>query len=282
MKQEPPKPMLAFRNFGADAAVHADGPGDLGDIRLRLFTEGGDGVDRGDPLGEEGVGNQFGELAAPDVGGDDLLFRNPVCVDVHQGLSGLQAAVRFPRADEDPVRLFQIADGGSLREKLGVGKDVEADAVLPAVQDSFHRERGPDGKGALFDHDLGGFRKFQNLAGGLFPVLEIGGHPGAEAEGLGRRVHADKDDIIFPDSPFDVRAEEEVPAARRLDKLIQTGLVNGEIVGVPGRDSLGVDVHHRDPAAGAFGGDHRHRGAADITGPDTENRLFKSHGILAK
>ena len=51
----------------ADAAVHPDGPGDLADIGLGLFAEGGDGVDRRDPLGKKGIGDELGKLAAPDV-----------------------------------------------------------------------------------------------------------------------------------------------------------------------------------------------------------------------
>ncbi len=82
--------------LGADPAVHADGACDLGDIRLSLFTEGGNSIDRGDPLGEEGIGNQLGELAAPDIGGDDLLPRDPVCVDLRQCLPCFQSALRFP------------------------------------------------------------------------------------------------------------------------------------------------------------------------------------------
>ncbi len=85
-----------IQKLWADAAVHADGPGDLGDIGLRLFAEGGDGVDRGDPLGKEGIGDELGELAAPDVGGDDLFLRNPVCVDVHEDLPAPPVRAPFP------------------------------------------------------------------------------------------------------------------------------------------------------------------------------------------
>ena len=66
---------------------------DLRDVRLGLFTKRGDGVDGGDPLGEEGVGHQLREFAAPDVGCDDLFFGNPVRIDVHQDLPGLHASI---------------------------------------------------------------------------------------------------------------------------------------------------------------------------------------------
>jgi len=51
-----------FEEFGADAGVGADGVGDLLDIGFGALTEGGDGIDGGDALGKEGVGDELGEL----------------------------------------------------------------------------------------------------------------------------------------------------------------------------------------------------------------------------
>ena len=39
-------------------------------------------------VGEEGVGGELGELAAPEVGAQDALGRHPVAVDGGQGLDG--------------------------------------------------------------------------------------------------------------------------------------------------------------------------------------------------
>ncbi len=90
--------------------------------------------------------------------------------------------------------------GCALRHKFGVGKDVETDAILPAVQDSFHRKAVFTGRVLFSMTILEDSENSRIWRACLFPVLEIGGHPGAEAEGLGRRVHADENDIIFPDS----------------------------------------------------------------------------------
>jgi hypothetical protein len=192
----------------------------------------------------------------------------------------LQAAICFARTDEDAIRIFQIADGRSFRQELGIGEDVETDAVLTAVQDPFHGECGLHRQGALFDDDLGRFRELKDLSGGFFPVLKIGGHAGPETEGFGRCVHADEDDVVLPDTCFDIGAEEEIPSACCPDEAIQIGFEDGEIVGIPGRNPFGVDVHDRHPVAGALAGNHGHGRAADITGPDAEDVLFEGHSVL--
>jgi hypothetical protein len=50
------------QKFVADARVHADGDGDLLDIRARLLAQRRDRVDRRNALREEGVGDQLGQL----------------------------------------------------------------------------------------------------------------------------------------------------------------------------------------------------------------------------
>lgn len=50
---------------------------------------------------------------------------------------------------------------------------------------------------------------------------------------LGGRVDGDEDHVGALDLRVDVGREEEVPAPALLDHLQQTGLVDGEIVGVP-------------------------------------------------
>lgn len=39
-------------------------------------------------VGKEGIGGEFGELAAPEVGAQDALGRHPAAVDRGQGLDG--------------------------------------------------------------------------------------------------------------------------------------------------------------------------------------------------
>jgi len=51
---------------------------------------------------------------------------------------------------------------------------------------------------------------------------------------------------------------------------------------IPGGDLFLIDVHHNDFVLRALGGDHRHGGAAHITGTDTEDAFLKipAHEIL--
>ena len=58
--------------FRANATVGADGPSHLAHICPTGFAEGGNGVDRADALGQEGIGRELGELTAPEVGAQDF------------------------------------------------------------------------------------------------------------------------------------------------------------------------------------------------------------------
>ena len=105
----------------ADARVHADGAADFIDIGAGGFAEGGNRVDRGNPLGEEGVGDELGKLGRPEVGGEDALAGNPVGIDRDERLDGGVSFGRGFAADEDAVRAFEVLDGGAFREELGIG-----------------------------------------------------------------------------------------------------------------------------------------------------------------
>jgi hypothetical protein len=124
--------------------------------------------------------------------------------------------------------------------------------VVARGEDTLHGLSGFHRQGALFHDDLGRLGTLQDLAGGFFPVLQVGGHAGAHPEGLGGGVDADEDDVVLPDGRFDVGAEKEVAAAGRLYHLVQAGLEDGHAVGVPLGDAVGVDVHHGDFVLGHF------------------------------
>jgi len=260
--------------FSSDPAVHAHGAGHLRDIRLGFLAQGRDGVDGGDTLGQEGVGHQFGQLAAPDIGGDDPIPGNPAGVDFHNGVPGRSSPFSFPGTNEDPVGIFQIPDRRSFGEKFRVGQDVKGNAVGLAVENPLHGQGRLDRQGALFDDDLVRDGVFQDLAGCLLPVLEIGGHAGAGAEGFRGGVDADEDDVAVANSTFDVGAEKEILPPHGADKFIQPRFVDRQIIGIPCGDPLGIYVHHRHPVVGTLGGDHGHGGSADIAGAYTEDVLF--------
>ena len=62
-----------LQEFGPDARICADSPGDLADVRPCPLANGREGVDAGYPLCEEGVSRQLGELGGPRAHGQDLL-----------------------------------------------------------------------------------------------------------------------------------------------------------------------------------------------------------------
>ena len=56
------KAWACLQELGADTTVGANGMGHLVDIRSGGLAESSDRVDRADPLGQEGIGGQLGEL----------------------------------------------------------------------------------------------------------------------------------------------------------------------------------------------------------------------------
>jgi len=118
---------------------------------------------------------------------------------------------------------------------------------------------------------------FQDLAGCLFPVLKVGGHAGTGAEALRGRIDADEDDIVFPDAPGYVRIEEEIPAARLLDDLIQSGFIDRKGRRVPLRDLLFIRIHNGHPVPGTFAGNHGRRRPAHEPGANTKDSFFELH-----
>lgn len=64
--------------------------------------------------------------------------------------------------------------------------------------------------------------------------------------GLGMAKTPDKDDVGISDALAAIRGEEKIPASAGLDDLIQARLVDGQGLGVPGVNSLLVQVHDGD------------------------------------
>ena len=61
-----------IEEFRADPTVGADRPGHLAHVRPAGLTERRDRIDRTDPLSQKGISGEFGELAAPKVGSQNL------------------------------------------------------------------------------------------------------------------------------------------------------------------------------------------------------------------
>eukprot|EP00756_Hemistasia_phaeocysticola_P016216 Hpha_TRINITY_DN15462_c0_g9::TRINITY_DN15462_c0_g9_i1::g.175677::m.175677 len=108
-----------------DAGVTPDRPGNLVNVGSGGLTHGGDGVDGGDTLGEEGVGDEFGKFGAPQVRGEDPLLWHPVLVHRREQLHRRLALLVDVASDQHPVRLQEILHGGTLGQELRVRKDRE-------------------------------------------------------------------------------------------------------------------------------------------------------------
>uniref|UniRef100_J3ND73 Uncharacterized protein n=1 Tax=Oryza brachyantha TaxID=4533 RepID=J3ND73_ORYBR len=256
------------QELGPDPGVLPDGVRHLGDVGAGGLAERGDGVHGGDPLRQERVRRELRELRRPQVGGEDPLLGDPVRVHLLESLDGLPPLGGLPAADEHPVGLEEVLDGGALREELRVGEDLVADALAVVRQDLLDRLRRLDGDGGLLDDDLVGPGHVGDHACGALPVGEVGGLARPEAARLGRRVDGDEDDVRLGDVPLDVGAEEEVPAPALPHHVVEAGLVDRELVAVPGIDAgLGdVDDHHLD--RWALEGNDGHGRAADVASSD--------------
>ena len=73
LKTAATKSRTGLEELGADAGIGTDRLAHFHHIGAGGLAESGDGVDRGDALGEEGVGSELGELTAPEVGAQNAL-----------------------------------------------------------------------------------------------------------------------------------------------------------------------------------------------------------------
>ena len=255
-----------FEEFRTDPRIPTDGVRHFVDVRPGRLAEGRNGIDRGNPLGEEGIGHKFGQLGRPQVRGDDPVARNPPGVDADQLLQGRFARGRALAADEDAVGLEQVGDGRAFGEKLRVGEHLEITVARVGTQNGqngfrrFHRNR------ALFDNDLRPLGHAGDHAGGAFDETQVRGAPRPDAVGFGRRADADENYFPVADGALDIRFEVQVASACFAHDIVEAGFVDRQVVGIPRRDACLVRVDDGDLDIGTLRGDHRHGGTADVTG----------------
>ena len=111
------------------------------------------------------------------------------------------------------------------------------DPVVSRHEDPLHGLGRLDGKGALLDDDLGGLGVLEDLTGRKLPVLQIRRQPRAGPEGLRGRIDGNEDDVVLPDAPGDVGGKKQVPPQPLTYHVIQSGLVDGGLAGIPGVDA---------------------------------------------
>ena len=254
-----------LEEFRADAAVLADGVGDLVDIGTGRLAERRDGVDGGNALGEERVGDELGNFGRPEVGRDDALARHPTSVDGDERRDRRVALGRALAADEHAIRVEQIGHRRALGEEFRIGKHLKFVSVRIGGNDGLdgvgglHRNRG------LFDDDLVAIGVLGDRAGNRFDKTQIGGAADSDAVGLRWRVDRHENDVGGLDGPGDIGGEKEIATARLRHDGIEARLVDGQIAVVPRGDALGVHVDDVYANVGTLQSDHGHRWPTHIT-----------------
>ncbi len=209
-----------------DATVRADGVRHLVHVGPGRLANGRDGVDGADALREEGIRRQLRQLRAPGVGGDDRLRADPISVDLHQLGEGDLRVGGGAAANQNAVRRVEVGDGRPLGQKLRVAENLKVHpGGLVGGEDAVDRLGRPHRHRALLHDDLrvgggGGDQPRDRLE-----VLQVGRLALAEAEGFGRSVDADEDQLRGGDLRVEVSAEVEVPTAALLHDAVQLGLL---------------------------------------------------------
>ncbi len=271
LKTGSPETNRGFEELRADPAIGADGVGHLVDIGFGGFAEGGDRIDGGDPLGQKGVGRELGKLGGPEVGGQNLLLRHPGRVDIDELLDRGLAFGRLVATDQDPVRIFEILDGGALGQELGIGKNLKFAPFGIGFEDALDRFGRAHRQGGFFHHDLVVLTHFGDLAGTLLDIAEVGCPAGTDAVGLGRRVDRDEDHVRLADGRIHIGREKEIFAATGPHDFIEARLVNRQFLRIPGVDPRLIDIDDSHAMIRALVRDHRHRRPADVSGSYAAN-----------
>ncbi len=125
-----------------------------------------------------------------------------------------------------------------------------------------HRDR------ALLHDDFGLISHVGDHPGDRLDETNIGGASGTHTKRLGGGVDTDENDIGATYRVMDAGGEEQIPAARRFDDVVQARLVDGKFVGIPGVNPLLVEIHDLHPNVGTLGGNHGHGRTADVACAD--------------
>ena len=113
-----PKTRACTQKFGSNAAIGADRLRHLAHIRTGGLTQGCNRVDRANSLRKKGISGELGQLAAPQIGAQNLLFRHPLFVDLCQSIDRFGIVP----TDQDAIRACQIANRRPLCQKFRIGE----------------------------------------------------------------------------------------------------------------------------------------------------------------
>ena len=115
-----------LQELGTHSGVFTDGKGNLVNVGSGSLTDGREGVDGRDSLGQHGVGSELGKLGRPKTDSQDSVLGDPVGVDVGQGGTSVKTGLVLEGTDQDSVGVEQVGDGGTFSQEFWVGQNVES------------------------------------------------------------------------------------------------------------------------------------------------------------
>jgi hypothetical protein len=259
--------------------VNTNGAGNLVNISTSLLANGGDGVDGRDTLSQHRVGNELGKLRRPNVGGQNALARDPGVVDLDESLGSSLAGGGRSGTDKDTVRVEKIVDGGTGSQELGVGENLEVN-TRAVHGESISDKLGSSARNSgLLNNDGTLTSVLSNDASNGLESGHISGTAGTDTTVLGGGVDGNENDIGLADVLGNVGREEQVGLALvnsdltllsggtlavggrtvgdlersatitgNSDNIMQTGLVDRGVTGVPTADTgdVSIDDSHLD------------------------------------
>ena len=172
--------------MAADPGVEADAPGHGRHVDAEFLAQVGHHVDERDLGSEKAVGRLLDQFGGRDARGDDRAVEVGL-VEVEQQRS---RAVGIG-ADDDPVRLQEVADRRALAEEFRIAGDIELMLRSGQAPDrGVDPVSGPGGNGALLHDQLVAVQLLRDGTGDFLDLGEVG-----PSIGSGRGAHAEEDDI---------------------------------------------------------------------------------------
>src|ERR1700674_2855671 len=241
-----------LEELAADARVESHGMGNFLDVCADFFAEIGDHVGVADFEREEGVRGVLDELGAVDgrdeefdfvAGGagsvvhraaETLLENRAVDLAEFRGGGGILDA------DNNPVRVEKIRDGGAFAKKFRIGDDAEFNFAIFGIRGkgAVEFEASARGYGAFFDDEFGRFRFRGDLPGYVVDGRKVG-----LAGILRRGSHTDEDGVPGADGFTGVGGIGDPSSfVGRSENLVEVMLVDGDAAGIELGDALAIDV----------------------------------------
>ena len=239
---------------------------DLDDVRAGRLADVRDLVDERDARHQERVRGQLDHLGRVDVGAHDR--RVDRRVERRDGV----AVLLLERADDDPVRLHEVAHGAALGEELRVRR--VADVVEPAlVEAGAHLLAGADRHGRLHHEDRSPARARRQLVDDRPDPREVG-----VAGVRRRRVDADEQELAVGDVCHVEGVRQ--PPVMTLEQLGHVVLVERNVTALERLDLLRDDVADDDVVAELCEAHARHE--ADPAGAEDADLAHRAATLLRR